>query len=846
LNLKVKGVVDGVNGKLWRILLVLSLIFSTVAVAFVVTDPSLPVVSVGPLKSTGGVGETFTIDVTIADITQEESLYGFDVKILFDPNILECTKVLEGPFLSDTGYSTSWSMNYTFPKIDNTAGSVYAPNILWTYQGGAFGNGVLCHITFQVKAVGRTTLHFSKIQLNTFDGTDVFPIDHTAVDGVFTNVHDVAVVDVEPSITSVLLGDSVNIDVTVANEGDFNETFDVTTYWKIGASYDIIKTREDVSLQNGTSTTLPFMWTPHTPGTYTIVANVSVVEHEIDIADNTFFNGEVKVTSPTGPEALFTYSPPAPMARETVTFNATDSYDRSAGGYIVSYKWDFNDGNITTANYPIITHAYTTHGEYYVVLTVTDNDGEKDISARLITIRDYPEALFTYSPGFPLKNRLVTFDASGSTPDGGKLVDPDSYFWDFGDGANGTGKIVKHSYDTPGTYTVNLTVTDSEGLANFFAEDLEVSILHDVAVEKVEIFYLPEQDLAYPYSVYAGKGLNVTVDVLNNGTETESFNVTAYYDSTPIGTLRVDDLAPEDTKHVGVAWFTTEVPAGNYNVTAEAILEADNSTGNNMRTTTIEVKVADVAITNVTVSSNVVLAGELLNVSVMVRNEGSGIVPQCTVTIEFINATGSVVSSLSERVLSVEPEAEKKAEWTNLNATNPVLNVRVLPGTYILSAEVVHPDEPEPFKGDNVFVYGNITIGASLVSISASAETIALGSKVTLNGSITPVRPNVNVTIQCRVGEEEAWSTVEIVETDENGTYLYRWKPKTTGTYEVRAGWEGDDNTLGGVSETLVITVNAALPNVFLYVLAVAAVIVMAATALYLLRFRKPKLAQGR
>jgi PKD repeat protein len=76
------------------------------------------------------------------------------------------------------------------------------------------------------------------------------------------------------------------------------------------------------------------------------------------------------------PVASFTYSPLYPVCNETITFNASDSYDPD--GNIVSYQWDFGDGNITTVNDPIITHIYTTANStvnYTVTLTVTDNDG---------------------------------------------------------------------------------------------------------------------------------------------------------------------------------------------------------------------------------------------------------------------------------------------------------------------------------------------------------------------------------------------------------------------------------------------------------------------------------------
>jgi PKD repeat protein len=51
----------------------------------------------------------------------------------------------------------------------------------------------------------------------------------------------------------------------------------------------------------------------------------------------------------------------------------------------------------------------------------------------------------------------VAFSASSST---GEIV---SYAWDFGDGSTGQGVDVTHTYSSPGTFTVILTVTDNKG-----------------------------------------------------------------------------------------------------------------------------------------------------------------------------------------------------------------------------------------------------------------------------------------------------------------------------------------------------------------------------------------------
>ncbi|NIM11614.1 MAG: PKD domain-containing protein, partial [Candidatus Aminicenantes bacterium] len=69
----------------------------------------------------------------------------------------------------------------------------------------------------------------------------------------------------------------------------------------------------------------------------------------------------------------------------TVNFTDTSTDD----GTIVSWLWDFGDGNTSTEQNP--THTYAADGTYTVTLTVTDDDSLTDSVSKIITVADCPQ-----------------------------------------------------------------------------------------------------------------------------------------------------------------------------------------------------------------------------------------------------------------------------------------------------------------------------------------------------------------------------------------------------------------------------------------------------------------------
>jgi len=165
-----------------------------------------------------------------------------------------------------------------------------------------------------------------------------------------------------------------------------------------------------------------------------------------------------------------------------VRFDASDS--KALKGNIIKYEWDFGDGSDLQSG-KSVSHVFSDAGFYSVVLSVEDNLGNQASNTSEVeaqSISSIPEAVISSVPSAEEDQALtgklpfkIEFDASESLDADDDIVE---YEWDFED--DGTvdqeGKKVTHTYDEVGTYTVSLSVADSE--------DQEGSATMQVVVEE--------------------------------------------------------------------------------------------------------------------------------------------------------------------------------------------------------------------------------------------------------------------------------------------------------------------------------------------------------------------------
>jgi len=86
------------------------------------------------------------------------------------------------------------------------------------------------------------------------------------------------------------------------------------------------------------------------------------------------------------PVAGFSYSPRNITTARTVTFEGGTPYSYDKDGYIVNWSWDFDGNGIVDAYGSIVTHHYSSPGNYTIILNVTDNDGGWDVYQKNITV----------------------------------------------------------------------------------------------------------------------------------------------------------------------------------------------------------------------------------------------------------------------------------------------------------------------------------------------------------------------------------------------------------------------------------------------------------------------------
>jgi len=193
-----------------------------------------------------------------------------------------------------------------------------------------------------------------------------------------------------------------------------------------------------------------------------------------------------------------------------VNFDASGSTDED--GTIESYLWDFGDQSdasteILTHHTYLVTDVTTT---FTVTLTVTDNLGGKDEAIQTIEVQPgeggsggegAPVASFTVDHLIGGTSLTVHFDATESEAGTGSILE---YDWDFGDGDEGLGATVAHTYspDETAEFLVTLFVWNTEGDVDTAQTRIVVIVPDDTPDQEAPTAELEVDDPVLLYNPY--------------------------------------------------------------------------------------------------------------------------------------------------------------------------------------------------------------------------------------------------------------------------------------------------------------------------------------------------------
>lgn len=229
---------------------------------------------------------------------------------------------------------------------------------------------------------------------------------------------------------------------------------------------------------DGTTGTGPVMSHSYDkPGKYTVKLTILDDSNLGNKISETAFDVLVKHPENRPPVAEMETSFVAETEQELL-FDASSFADPD--GRVIGYRWDFGDGHVSEQ--AIVRHAYARPGTYSGMLIMRDDSGldngtsETPFSVVVSERANLAPTAVAGADQTSLVAQVVSFDGGGSSDADGSLI---RYDWDFGNGKTATGQRARIAYFEPGTYTVNLTVTDNSKQRNATSSDALVVTVSD-------------------------------------------------------------------------------------------------------------------------------------------------------------------------------------------------------------------------------------------------------------------------------------------------------------------------------------------------------------------------------
>jgi PKD repeat protein len=167
------------------------------------------------------------------------------------------------------------------------------------------------------------------------------------------------------------------------------------------------------------------------------------------------------------PTAAFT----PPNCTVGIPCQFTDASSDDVG--VVEWEWNFGEG--PGSDLPNPTHTFTSSGSPTVRLRVEDAAGESSEVEHVVTVVDPPNEAPTAQIGSISCNGMnCSFTDASTDPNGAETIT--QWSWVFGDGGSSSQRNPSHTYAQDGDYTVELTVTDNQGVPSAQADQETITV----------------------------------------------------------------------------------------------------------------------------------------------------------------------------------------------------------------------------------------------------------------------------------------------------------------------------------------------------------------------------------
>ncbi|MEZ4940251.1 MAG: PKD domain-containing protein [Saprospiraceae bacterium] len=248
---------------------------------------------------------------------------------------------------------------------------------------------------------------------------------------------------------------------------------------------------------------------------------------------------------------------------------------------IVSWEWDFGDGNTSTEQNP--THTYTTlppNGQFFEVkLEIKDAfDCPGFASLNVYVYKPVSNILTLPQPPNICAGGSISFTATDFTAQGSNL----SWSWNFGNGQTSTGQGFSATYPNAGQYTVNLEFTEiATGCKESTSTTVNVQGYPDASfssnVDNLNIICYP-QNMLLTSTTTSGSPVTITWDV-GNGV---AWSGNQYSTVFPKGTYEVTMIATTTFMCADTVTrsFTVVGPEGSFEMDKNLICKGDAITFN--------------------------------------------------------------------------------------------------------------------------------------------------------------------------------------------------------------------------------------------------------------------------